>query len=263
MPPALQRLQAALAAFYHPRNSDSGQRYRGQLFLWKKIGDRLLQDYAPHWSDDDIASIVRELAAYTAFLTRTKPQRVAKLGEPSAAQHLPTLNRLYNEANSTPEHVPFRIQISLDQLKTAWDAVGAPQHELESWLGHVEAFMSEEASSMSPAQVLAVANELATYAFALQSGMDTEDFNFDEGLTLPPLGTARAATHLPTLSLLFMEDRRPQSGQARRSSRSASPDDEEHPVPRRSPVRREHEQRSLARSMLGHPHYKLERLRPF
>lgn len=86
MSPVLQRLQTALSAFYHPRNSDSGQRYRGQLFLWKKIGDRLLQDYAPHWSDDDIASIVRELAAYTAFLTRTKPQRVRPLLPPFRAE---------------------------------------------------------------------------------------------------------------------------------------------------------------------------------
>jgi len=207
MPSALEQLQNALSAFYHPRNSDSGQRYRGQLFLWKKVADRLVHDFAPHWADDDVASVVRELAAYTKFLTRRKPQRVrpllapfhvetkdvyvaryraqvAKLGEPSAAQHLPTLNRLYNEANSTPGHVPFRLQISLDQLKTSWGEIGGPQHELDDWLGDVQAFMSEKASSMSPAEVLAIANELATYSHTIRSGMDTEDFNFDAGQTV-------------------------------------------------------------------------------
>ena len=120
--------------------------------------------------------------------------QLAKLGTPAARRLLPTLNRLFDEANSKPGLVPFRLRLSLEGLEKVWDDIGAPQRELEDWLHAVEAFMSEKASTWSPDEVQAIADDLARYSVVLHGGMDTEDFDIRAGQTVRP-ALARAPEH--------------------------------------------------------------------
>ena len=85
MSPAADRLRAALSALGRARNSDGVDRPDDELILWQRIAGRLVRDYAPAWADDDVAAVVRELAAYTKFVHESKPGRVRPPLAPSCS----------------------------------------------------------------------------------------------------------------------------------------------------------------------------------
>ncbi|KPV74418.1 uncharacterized protein RHOBADRAFT_44908 [Rhodotorula graminis WP1] len=85
--------------------------------------------------------------------------------------------------NSTPGHVPSQLQLALEGLETAWENTGGERKELGKWLGRVKAFMSKKGSSWSPADVQAIADELAEYSLAIEQGDDPEGFDSRKGQT--------------------------------------------------------------------------------
>ncbi|GAA5855164.1 hypothetical protein JCM9279_007572 [Rhodotorula babjevae] len=201
MPSATDQLRAALSALGRARSFDGVTRPPDDLISWQRVAGGLVRSYAHDWTEEVVAAALDELANYTKVVGESKPQTLAQLGTPAAERILPTLDRLYRQANSRPGHIPFRLTLCLDQVEKAWRFIDGPRPALESWLANVEKLMREKASSWSPEEVTTIADELTTYSHVIRGGYD-----LDTSWTLAPLGTVRAQSYLPILNQFFTEE---------------------------------------------------------